>query len=133
MFYTVASSLTPEEVGDRMESVVKEAGFGLLHSYTFKELLHAKGFDIENDIRVFEICNPKAASEMVTAHPEISTYMPCRISVYENGGETVLSTIDAETMAGELTFEDAPYKEKMVRLFGELKKIMLAFAGEGKG
>jgi uncharacterized protein (DUF302 family) len=43
--------------------------------------------------RIFEACNPHQAKKVLEANLAISTALPCRISVYEEGGITKLATI----------------------------------------
>ena len=45
-----------------------------------------------------EVCNPFQAKKVLEANLEISTALPCRISVYEEGGKTRLATIKPTAM-----------------------------------
>ena len=56
-------------------------------------MLQEKGFPIQQKITVFELCNPAGAQTVLQSHPEISVYLPCRVSIYEKDEQTVLSTI----------------------------------------
>jgi uncharacterized protein (DUF302 family) len=49
---------------------------------------------------VFEVCNPHQAKEVLSRAMEISTALPCRISVYEEGGRTVLATLKPTILLG---------------------------------
>jgi uncharacterized protein (DUF302 family) len=57
-----------------------------------------KGVEFARECRIFEVCNPHRAKKVLEANPEISTALPCRISVYEEGGVTKLATIKATAM-----------------------------------
>ncbi len=50
------------------------------------------------ECRVFEVCNPQQAKKVLEANLEISTALPCRISVYEEGETTKLATIKPTAM-----------------------------------
>ena len=52
-----------------------------------------KGVFFWRECRVFEVCNPHQAKRVLEANLEISTALPCRISVYEESGRTKLATI----------------------------------------
>ena len=52
-----------------------------------------KGVAFDRECRVFEVCNPQQAKKVLERSMEISTALPCRISVYEEGGTTRLATI----------------------------------------
>lgn len=52
-------------------------------------------------LRIFEVCNPAAASQVLAVNIDVSTVLPCRVSVYDgDNGHTVLSTFAPTTMLG---------------------------------
>jgi uncharacterized protein (DUF302 family) len=123
MIYTSKTSQPIEIVKQQLETKAKEAGFGLLNTYDFKEILQSKGFPIEHDISVFELCNPKGAQEALSSIPSISVYLPCRISIYEENGVTYLSTISVEDILSSVGV-DEKFNSFMETLFKDLKKVM---------
>ncbi len=60
--------------------------------------LNSKGFDFQHPVRVIEICSPPHANEVLNNLLEISTALPCRISVFQRDGKTWLSTIKPTVM-----------------------------------
>ena len=123
MVYTVTTSTDLETVKRELEAKAKEVGFGVLNSYAFKRILEEKGYPIEKDITVFELCNPAGAQQALSYLSEISVYLPCRISVYEDKGVTTLSTIGIEEIVN--TFDtDARFQSYMTILFENLKQTM---------
>ena len=126
MIYTVTTSTDIETVKQELEAKAKEVGFGLLNTYAFKRILEDKGYPIEKDITVFELCNPEGAQQALTYLSEISVYLPCRISVYENKGVTTLSTIGIEEIVN--TFDtDERFQSYMTILFENLKQVMYSW------
>ena len=123
MIYTTITTIDIETVKHELESKAKEVGFGLLNTYEFKQILESKGFPIEKDITVFELCNPSGAQQALTYSSEISVYLPCRISVYEENGMTTLSTIGLEEIVSQFN-KDAKFTAFMNLLFINLKKVM---------
>ncbi|RLA59569.1 MAG: DUF302 domain-containing protein [Epsilonproteobacteria bacterium] len=123
MIYTAITTKHIEIVKDELESKAKEVGFGLLNTYEFKQILESKGFPIEKDITVFEFCNPPGAQQALNYSSEISVYLPCRISVYEENGITTLSTIELEEIVSKFN-KDAKFTAFMNLLFINLKKVM---------
>ncbi len=121
--YTVYTQTSLETIKNEFEAKAKEAGFGLLNSYEFKQILHTKGHPIEKEIHLFEICNPLAAQKALSQIPEISIYLPCRISLYQEANKTVLSTIEAEEMLASIKI-DATLKKEMLEVFETIKQIM---------
>jgi uncharacterized protein (DUF302 family) len=53
---------------------------------------------LARECRIFEVCNPHQAKKVLEANLAISTALPCRISVYEEGGITKLATIKPTAM-----------------------------------
>lgn len=88
-----------------LDQVVKDLGeavtrhkFGVLGIHDLKETLAKKGVEFARECRIFEVCNPHQARKVLEANLEISTALPCRISVYEEGGVTRLATIKPSAM-----------------------------------
>jgi uncharacterized protein (DUF302 family) len=123
MIYKTDTTQSLQDVKANLEAKAKEVGFGVLGFYEFKKILKNKGFEIEQDITVYELCNPKAASQALTALPEISVYLPCRLSVYEEGSKTVLATIGIENILDSIMV-DNEFKEHMQEIFSKVKILM---------
>jgi uncharacterized protein (DUF302 family) len=49
--------------------------------------------EIAHECLIFEVCQPQQAKKVLDANMSISTALPCRISVYEEGGQTTLATL----------------------------------------
>jgi uncharacterized protein (DUF302 family) len=79
-------------VADLEQAVVRHK-FGVLGVHDLKAKMAEKGVPFARECRVFEVCNPHQAKKVLEANLEISTALPCRISVYEEGGKTKLATI----------------------------------------
>lgn len=123
MLYTQTTNKSVETIRDEMESKAKEVGFGVLKEYKFQEILKTKGHPIDRDITVFELCNPVAAQSALSLHPELSVYLPCRISLYEKDGTTVISTIGINDILASFDLED-DFKAHMQTIFDTLKKLI---------
>lgn len=98
MIYTRNSDRPVDEVFAAIESATKAQGFGVLHHYDFRQILAEKGFPIDRECRVLEICNPRQASEVLAADIAINMALPCRVSVYEDNGRTVVGMIPPTDM-----------------------------------
>ena len=123
MVYTVSTTTDIETVKQEIEAKAKQANFGVLNSYDFKQILQGKGFPIEKEITVFELCNPAGAQQALEYLSEISVYLPCRISVYEDQGKTILATIGLEDIVNSVG-TDERFKAYMIILFDNLKQVM---------
>ncbi len=76
-----------------LEQAVTRHKFGVLGVHDLKAKMAEKGVPFARECRIFEVCNPHQAKKVLEANLEISTALPCRISVYEEGGKTKLATI----------------------------------------
>ncbi len=123
MLYTISTKTSIETIKENMERRAKEHGFGVLKEYHFKEILKSKGFPIEKDITVFEVCNPSAAKTILDAYPEVSVFLPCRISLYKQNGKTTLSTIGIDNMIDNFEL-DSEIKIYMNSIFEKVKDII---------
>jgi uncharacterized protein (DUF302 family) len=93
MIYRKESPKSVERATQDLEAAVAANGFGLLHSYDFRKILVGKGFDLPGECRVFEVCNPRQASEVLAVDMALNMVLPCRISIYEDGGRTIVGMV----------------------------------------
>lgn len=126
MIYSKRINQTIETVKGQIAQRASAQGFGILKEYGFKTLLEEKGFPIERDIMVFELCNPAAAQEALTLHPEFAVYLPCRLALYESEEGVVLSTIGIEDIMANFDIEPA-LKTKLYGIFERLKGVIESF------
>lgn len=93
MLYIKQTQKSVDQAFRDLEDSIKQHGFGLLHHYDFKQTLQEKGFDLPNECRVMEVCNPKQACEVLHMNMDINMALPCRISIYEKQGKTFIGMI----------------------------------------
>ena len=93
MIYTKQTSKSVERATQDLETAVVANGFGLLHTYDFRKILAGKGFDLPGECRVFEVCNPRQASEVLAVDMALNMVLPCRVSIYEDHGQTIIGMV----------------------------------------
>lgn len=93
MLYTRESRKSIGEVGKALEEASAKRKFGVLTVHDLKQTMKKKGVDFKMECRIYEVCNPQQAKKVLEADPQISTALPCRISVYEEDGKVKISTI----------------------------------------
>jgi uncharacterized protein (DUF302 family) len=93
MVYTRQTDKSVERATQDLQAAVAANGFGLLHTYDFRQILAGKGFDLPGECRVFEVCNPRQASEVLAVDMALNMVLPCRVSVYEDQGRTVIGMV----------------------------------------
>ena len=103
MQYVVETSKSAEQAATDLEAAVKKHNFGVLHVHNLRETLKNKGFDLPNECRILEICNPQQAISVLTEDMGMNMALPCRISVYEEGGKTKIGMIKPTTLLASLS------------------------------
>ena len=93
MLHIVESKKSLADVARDLEQAVARHKFGVLGVHDLKAKMAEKGVPFTRECRVFEVCNPHQAKKVLEANLEISTALPCRISVYEEGEVTKLATL----------------------------------------
>jgi uncharacterized protein (DUF302 family) len=76
-----------------LEKAVVNHQFGVLGVHDLRAKMAEKGVEFAHPCLIYEVCNPHQAKRVLDANLEISTALPCRISVYEEHGRAKLATI----------------------------------------
>lgn len=106
MYIKTTAASVPQALA-ALEEAVTAHGFGVLHRYDFRETLAGKGFPIDEACHVLEICNPRVASEVLRRDMKMNMALPCRVSVYSEGGQTHVGMIEPSAVLGLLSTDDA--------------------------
>lgn len=93
MLRIVESKKSLSQLAADLEKAVANHKFGVLGVHDLKAKMAEKGVAFGPECRVYEICNPHQAKKVLETNLEISTALPCRISVYEERGRAKLATI----------------------------------------
>lgn len=88
MKYIYETSKTVSQTVESVEKLLPNYGFGLQHIHNPQEKLADKGFNLENEVKIMDICNPKIAYEFFTQDMSIACAMPCKIAIYNDKGQT---------------------------------------------
>lgn len=108
-----------------LEEACSRNGFGVLHVYNLKETLESKGFERAEEIRVYEICNPGHATNVLDIDLEINMALPCRVSIYSQDGETKVGMINPSDMLKMLS-DDA----RLAAIADEVQSTILTIMKE---
>lgn len=98
MLYRVKSKKGLSDVARDLEAACQKNKFGVLAVHDLKAKMQEKGVDFDGDCLIFEVCNPHQAKKVLEKNAEISTVLPCRISVYREGDGVTLATIKPTAM-----------------------------------
>ncbi len=111
-----------------LEAAVKANHFGVMQVHDLKETMTKKGVAFTHECLIFEVCQPEQAKKVLDENMSISTALPCRISIYEEGGNTYLATLKPTTLLA--MFNIPQLAEVAQEVEGVILKIMNEAASE---
>ncbi len=89
-----------EEAGQALERAAANHKFGVLAVHDLQATMAKKGVEFPSACRIYEVCNPQQAKRVLEQKMEISTALPCRVSVYDGENGTEIATILPTMMLG---------------------------------
>jgi uncharacterized protein (DUF302 family) len=84
---------TVADVLAKVEIAAADHQFGVLGVHDLKAKMAAKGVTLVPECRIVEVCNPVQARTVLETNMAISTALPCRISIYQQGNTVKVATI----------------------------------------
>ena len=103
MRYIVNSTKSVDQAAADLEEAVRLNGFGVLHQYDLTKTLAGKGVELGHECRILDVCNPQQAARVLTADMGMNVALPCRISVYQEGGQTRIGMVKPTAMLASLS------------------------------
>jgi uncharacterized protein (DUF302 family) len=107
MYYIVESDKSFDEASTDLESAVKRHGFGVLYVHDLGTTLRTKGIAFDEQCKVFEVCNPAQAGKVLSNDMRLNMALPCRISVFTQGGKTKIGFIKPAQILAALSQDAA--------------------------
>ena len=108
MLFELSTDKTVTEAAAALQAAVQANHFGVLHVQNLKETMAKKGVEFAHECLIFEVCQPQQAKKVLDQNMSICTALPCRISIYEQGGKTILATLKPTAL---LAMFDSPQLE----------------------
>ncbi|PKN80917.1 MAG: hypothetical protein CVU48_00410 [Candidatus Cloacimonetes bacterium HGW-Cloacimonetes-1] len=105
MLLTITTEKSVADTAKALQAAVVNHKFGVMQVHNLQETMQEKGVSFERECLIYEVCNPHSAKKVLMANMEISTALPCRISIYEENGKTFLATLKPSMM---LSMFDVP-------------------------
>jgi len=100
MLIQLSTDKTVKETAAALQIAVPAHKFGIMQVHDLKETMWKKGVEFDHECLIFEVCQPEQAKKVLLENMGISTALPCRISVYEEGGRTVLASLKPTMLLG---------------------------------
>ncbi|MCX5922924.1 MAG: DUF302 domain-containing protein [Candidatus Dependentiae bacterium] len=122
MLFTIATNKSIKDVAVALQAAVQANGFGVMQIHNLKESMEKKGVEFSHECLIFEICQPKQAKKVLEQNMSLSTMLPCRISVYQEGSKTVLATLKPSVLLA--MFKDAQLQGVAQEVEDAIIKIM---------
>ena len=63
-----------------------------MHEF-LKHTLQSKGIELDSTCKIYDVCNPQAASKALRTEMAVSTILPCRISIFSDGQDSTIATV----------------------------------------
>ena len=98
MLVRLSTVKTVSETASALQAAVQANHFGVMQVHNLKETMTKKGVEFSHECLIFEVCQPQQARKVLEQNMSVSTALPCRISIYEEGGKTILATLKPTTL-----------------------------------
>jgi uncharacterized protein (DUF302 family) len=98
MLIKLSTDTTVSEAATALQTAVEANHFGVMMCHNLKETMAKKGVEFAHECLIFEVCQPQQAKKVLDDNMSISTALPCRISIYEEGAKTILATLKPTTL-----------------------------------
>lgn len=93
MLIKFSTDKTVSDAASALHTTVEANRFGVMQVHNLKETMTKKGVEFARECLIFEVCQPQQAKKVLDADMSVSTALPCRISIYEEDGKTILATL----------------------------------------
>lgn len=93
MLLKYSTDKTVSETAAALQAAVQANHFGVMQVHNLKETMAKKGVEFARECLVFEVCQPQQAKKVLEENMSVSTALPCRISIYQEGGKTMLAAL----------------------------------------
>ena len=122
MLVKLSTNKTVSEAAAALQAAVQANHFGVMQVHNLQETMVKKGVDFERECLIFEVCQPQQAKKVLDQNMSVSTALPCRISIYEEGGKTILATLKSTTLLA--MFNSPQLKDVAQEVEDTIVKIM---------
>lgn len=96
----VESNRTMTQGCQALEEAVALHGFGVLHVHDIGQALRKRGIPFDREVKVFDICNPERAREVLDRRIEMAALLPCSIAVFDDGQRCKFAYVPPSALLG---------------------------------
>ncbi len=127
MYYIVETNKSFEQAVTDLEAAVANHKFGVLHIHDLGGTLRSKGIEFAEECKVFEVCNPVKAAQVLAIDMRLNMALPCRISVYTEAGQVKIGMIEPAAMLSALSDDD-----RLVSIAQDVEQTIITMIEEAK-
>jgi uncharacterized protein (DUF302 family) len=127
MLHIVETAKDVETAARDLEEAAKRNTFGVLHIHDLQQKMKEKGVAFPHACKILEVCNPQQASRVLSKNMAVSMALPCRISVYEEGGRTKIASMLPTAMLALF-----PGSAELRPVAEDVERAILRIIDEGK-
>jgi uncharacterized protein (DUF302 family) len=127
MYYIADTDKSFEQACIALESAVSRNDFSVLHVHDLGKTLRAKGITFAQQCKIFEVCNPRHAANVLSNDMRWNMVLPCRISVYTDQGKTKIGLIKPGQMLSPLSDNPA-----LVQIAEEVESSTIQMVDQAK-
>ncbi|MEP7364911.1 MAG: DUF302 domain-containing protein [Acidobacteriota bacterium] len=98
MLFKLSTRKSTSEAAAALQAAVEANHFGVMQVHNLKATMEKKGVEFERECLIFEVCQPQQAKKVLDENMSVSTALPCRISIFQEGGKTMLATLKPTTL-----------------------------------
>jgi uncharacterized protein (DUF302 family) len=128
MLIKLPTKKTVSAAATALHAAVTAHHFGVMQVHNLQETMTKKGVEFAHKCLIFQVCQPQQAKKVLDENMSVSTALPCRISIYEEDGKTILATIKPTTMLA--MFHTPQLKDVAQEVEDTILKIMQSAAAD---
>lgn len=106
MYYKIPTDKNFEKAIENLKKSLSNHKFGVLWELNFKDKLKEKGLDFDKNFKIFEVCNPQQAKEVLEKHIEVGYFLPCKMVVYEDNNSVFIGMIKPTGLIGMMNNDE---------------------------
>ncbi|MFO7638207.1 MAG: DUF302 domain-containing protein [bacterium] len=111
-FFETTVSGTVTGVLTRLETALKQHGFGTMHVHDVKRVLESKGVEFDTALVIMDICNPGYAKQALEATDNrIAPLLPCSVALWQDGEQVRVRMVRPTVLSR--FFPDSPGLDKV--------------------
>lgn len=120
MLYKIQTNKPIDDVIRDLTTSITKRQFSVLGMHDLKQKMESKGITFSPECRILEVCNPVQAKRVLENRMDLSTALPCRVSVYEADDAVHVATILPTALVGMFREPElAPVAEEVEKVIVE--------------